>query len=308
MRKIIAAISLLAFVIVPGLSAADGEKHFYAGAALNLFKLDKDRGPDIDDPLVGSVGVGYQFNDRWATDLFLGTDLSGDTSITPLSANVYRFFGLKKWRPFISLGISSFSFDSAQVTEDPTEEIQAGFGVSTMLSDNMELRLGYQHFYDVGEESNNDDAVGLVFNWHFKKPRAVTAVAPEPESVPVQKEVVDTFELLVEFAFDKSDIKTVFEPQFRQIGAVLTESTDITMTIEGHTDWIGTDEYNQGLSERRANAVKRKFVEEYGISPNRIETIGYGESRPIAENTSSQGRQRNRRAISVILRPRIVTE
>ena len=307
MRKIVSGISLLALLVLPGMVAADGDKHFYAGAALNLFKLDKDRGPNIDDPVVGSIGVGYQFNDKWAADLFLGTDLSGDTSFTPVTLNAYRFFGAKSWRPYISAGISSFSFDSGQVTEDPTEEIQAGFGVSTMLSEKMELRIGYQHFYDLGGESNNDDAVGLVFNWHFKKPKEM-AMAPEPESVPVQKEVVDTFELLVEFEFDKSNIKTVYEPQFREIGAVLTESPDITMTIEGHTDWIGTDEYNQGLSERRANAVKEKFVADYGISPNRIDTIGYGEARPIAENTTSAGRQRNRRAISVILRPRMVTE
>jgi OOP family OmpA-OmpF porin len=307
MRKIISGVSLLALLVLPGWAAADGEKHFYAGAALNLFKLDKDRGPDIDDPVTGSIGVGYQFNENWAADLFLGTDLSGDTSFTPLTLNAYRFFGTKSWKPYISAGFSSFSFDSDQVTESTTEEIQAGFGVSTMLSDKMEMRIGYQHFYDLGGESNNDDAVGLVFNWHFKKPKAAMAVA-EPESVPVQKEVVDTFELLVEFEFDKSNIKTVYEPQFRNIGTVLTESTEITMTIEGHTDWTGTDEYNQGLSERRANAVKQKFIAEYGISPNRIDIVGYGESRPIADNNTSQGRQRNRRAISVILRPRMVTE
>lgn len=307
MRKIISGVSLLALLVTPGLATADGEKHFYGGAALNLFKLDQDRGPDIDDPVVGSIGVGYQINEQWAADLFLGTDLSGDTSLTPLTLNVYRFFGAKSWRPYVSLGVGSFSFDSAEVTEDPTEEIQAGFGVSTMLSEKMEMRIGYQHFYDVGGESNNDDAVGITFNWHFKKPMAAAAQA-EPESVPVEKEVVDTFELLVEFAFDKSDIKTVYEPQFKEIGAVLTDSSSITMTIEGHTDWIGTDEYNQDLSERRADAVKQKFVEEYGISPDRIQTIGYGEARPIADNNTSAGRQRNRRAISVILRPRMVKE
>ncbi|MFC1681946.1 porin family protein, partial [Pseudomonadota bacterium] len=229
MRKIVAGISLLALLVLPGFVAADGDKHFYAGAALNLFKLDKDRGPDIDDPVVGSIGAGYQFNDKWAADLFLGTDLGGDTSFTPLTLNAYRFFGAKSWRPYISAGISVFSFDSDQVTEDQTEEIQAGFGVSKMLSEKMELRIGYQHFYDVGGESNNDDAVGLVFNWHFNKPKEM-AMAPEPESVPVQKEVVDVYELLVEFEFDKSNIKTVYEPQFREIGAVLTDTPEITMT------------------------------------------------------------------------------
>jgi OOP family OmpA-OmpF porin len=306
MRKIISILSLVLLVSLPNLSTADGEKHVYAGAALNLFKIDKDRGPNLDDPVVGSIGLGYQFNDAWATDLFLGTDLGGDTNINTALLNVYRFFGLKKWRPYVSLGIGSFSLDD--VTEDPTEEIGAGFGVSTMLSDKMELRIGYQHYYDVGGESNNDDAVGLTLNWHFKKPRAVAAIQPEPESVPLQKEVVDTFELLVLFDFDKSSIKAAFEPQFQEIGQILTENPDISMTIEGHTDWIGTDDYNQALSERRANAVKQKFVEDFGISASRIDTIGFGESRPVVDNSTSAGRQKNRRAISVILRPRMVTE
>jgi len=306
MRKTIFILSLILLVSLPGLSSADDEKHAYAGAALNLYKIDKDRGPGLDDPVVGSIGVGYQFSDEWATDLFLGTDLGGDTNINTALLNVYRFFGLKKWRPYVSLGIGSFSLDD--VTEDPTEEIQAGFGVSTMLSDKMELRLGYQHYYDVGGESNNDDAVGLTLNWHFKKPRAVAAIQPEPESVPVQKEVVDTFELLVLFDFDKSSIKAAFEPQFQEIGQILTENPDITMTIEGHTDWIGTDEYNQALSQRRANAVKQKFVEDFGISASRIDTIGFGESRPVVDNSTSAGRQKNRRAISVILRSRMVSE
>ncbi len=306
MRKTIFILSLLLLVSLPGLSSADGEKHAYAGAALNLYKIDKDRGPNLDDPVVGSIGLGYQFSDEWATDLFLGTDLGGDTNINTALLNVYRIFGLKKWRPYVSLGIGSFSMDD--VTEDPTEEFQAGFGVSTMLSDKMELRLGYQHYYDVGGESNNDDAVGLTLNWHFKKPRAVAAIQPEPESVPVQKEVVDTFELLVLFDFDKSSIKAAFEPQFQEIGQILTENPDITMTIEGHTDWIGTDEYNQALSQRRANAVKQKFVEDFGISASRIDTIGFGESRPVVDNSTSAGRQKNRRAISVILRSRMVSE
>lgn len=306
MRKTIFILSLILLVSLPGLSNADGEKHAYAGAALNLYKIDKDRGPDLDDPVVGSIGLGYQFSDEWATDLFLGTDLGGDTNINTALLNVYRFFGLKKWRPYVSLGIGSFSLDD--VTEDPTEEIQAGFGVSTMLSDTMELRLGYQHYYDVGGESNNDDAVGLTLNWHFKKPRAAAPIQPEPESVPVQKEVVDTYELLVLFDFDKSSIKAAFEPQFKEIGQILTENPDITMTIEGHTDWVGTDKYNQALSERRANAVKQKFIEDFGISASRIDTIGFGESRPVVDNSTAAGRQKNRRAISVILRSRMVSE
>jgi OOP family OmpA-OmpF porin len=160
----------------------------------------------------------------------------------------------------------------------------------------------------LGSESNFDKAFGIALNWHLGKSKAVAVTQSEPESVPPQKEVVDTFELLVEFDFDKSSIRAAFEPQFDEIAQVLTESPDISMTIEGHTDWIGTEQYNQGLSQRRADAVKNKFVQDYDISADRIDTVGYGETRPVADNNTSTGRQQNRRAITVILRPRIVTE
>jgi len=147
-------------------------------------------------------------------------------------------------------------------------------------------------------------------NWHFRKPVTVVAAAPapQPESVPQKKEVVDTFELLVQFDFDKSDIKSVYQPQFDDIARILKENPDISMTVEGHTCWIGTEQYNQGLSERRANAVKTRFIQEYGISADRITTEGYGETRPVADNNTRAGREKNRRAIAVILKPRIVTE
>jgi OOP family OmpA-OmpF porin len=100
----------------------------------------------------------------------------------------------------------------------------------------------------------------------------------------------------------------VFKPQFDEIARVLQESPSISMTVEGHTCWIGTEEYNQGLSQRRADAVRAKFIQDYGISADRISIEGYGESRPIADNNTKAGRESNRRAIAVILRPRIVSE
>ena len=65
--------------------------------------------------------------------------------------------------------------------------------------------------------------------------------------------------------------------------------------VEGHTDSVGTDAYNQGLSERRANAVRDVLVNQYGLSPDRVNAAGYGESRPVADNATADGRAINRR-------------
>ena len=82
---------------------------------------------------------------------------------------------------------------------------------------------------------------------------------------------------------------------------ILQANPNVRVTIEGHTDSIGTAAYNQKLSERRAAAVKRYLVSK-GVSANRLDTVGYGKSRPIAPNKTPngrdnpQGRAMNRRA------------
>jgi OOP family OmpA-OmpF porin len=69
---------------------------------------------------------------------------------------------------------------------------------------------------------------------------------------------------------------------------------DYTAEIQGHTDSIGSAEYNKKLSERRAKAVYDIMVK-MGIDPNRLSYVGYGEEMPIAENCTAEGRAKNRR-------------
>ena len=293
---------------------AETEGNVYLGFGLSSLALDSERvvGVPTRSPShtskIGSILLGYQFNDNWAADIGLGTDISNNVDVNQFTINGYYFFGEKNWKPFVSAGLSSFGVDDAAV--DRTEHLQAGLGISGTLSDSLELRLGYQHFFDFGDESYEDDAVTIGLNWHFGKAKTVAAAKPEaqPESVPVKKEVVDTFELLVQFDFDKSDIKSVYKPQFEEIARVLKESPEVSMTVEGHTCSIGTEQYNQGLSERRSEAVKKMFIQDYGFSPDRISIEGYGETRPVADNNTQAGREKNRRAIAVILRPRTVEE
>jgi OOP family OmpA-OmpF porin len=68
-----------------------------------------------------------------------------------------------------------------------------------------------------------------------------------------------------------------------------------TTVVEGHTDSVGPDAYNQKLSERRANAVKQVLTNQYGVQSSRVQSVGYGESRPVADNATEAGRAVNRR-------------
>ena len=128
---------------------------------------------------------------------------------------------------------------------------------------------------------------------------------PEPEPEPVTEEPKPTVQEAVEeinksfradalFDFDSSEIRPDAIPILDKAVAWLNEFPTVKGTIEGHTDNRGTDEYNQGLSERRAKAVYDYLVDK-GINRFRLSWKGFGESRPVATNETDEGRQLNRR-------------
>lgn len=96
------------------------------------------------------------------------------------------------------------------------------------------------------------------------------------------------------FDFDKTAIKPDGAKILDRLIAFLKENPDKGVDLEGHTDWVGTDEYNQGLSERRAVSVKTYLIKA-GVDAGRISTRGFGESKPIADNKTRDGRAKNRR-------------
>jgi OOP family OmpA-OmpF porin len=107
-----------------------------------------------------------------------------------------------------------------------------------------------------------------------------------------KKEVSAKEEVLVlrgiNFDFDKSNIKPEWAGVLDEAARIMKERPNMKVMIEGHTDSMGTEPYNQKLSERRAQAVFNYFVHK-GISPSRMQTIGYGETRPIAGNAKPNG-------------------
>ena len=108
------------------------------------------------------------------------------------------------------------------------------------------------------------------------------------------------------FDFDKSEIKPEAEPTLKKISDLLAFYKDSPMQINGHTDNKGSDEYNQKLSERRAEAVKKYLSEKFSVADSRLKAKGFGESKPIAENAkpdgtdNPEGRQKNRRVEVII--------
>ncbi|HUI28402.1 MAG TPA: OmpA family protein [Candidatus Kryptonia bacterium] len=120
------------------------------------------------------------------------------------------------------------------------------------------------------------------------KPVAQAEPAPPP---PMKKKIVLRG---VNFDFDKSNIRADARPVLNEAIATLKQEGDISIVAEGHTDSRGTEEYNQALSLRRANAV-RDYLVAGGVAASRITVEGYGESKPVASNNTDDGRAQNRR-------------
>jgi outer membrane protein OmpA-like peptidoglycan-associated protein len=97
------------------------------------------------------------------------------------------------------------------------------------------------------------------------------------------------------FATNSDRIRPESTPTLKEIGEMLTDHADLWLSIEGHTDSDGDETYNQELSQRRAAAVKAYLVESFAIEENRLETAGFGESNPVADNSIPEGKQQNRR-------------
>ena len=101
------------------------------------------------------------------------------------------------------------------------------------------------------------------------------------------------------FDTGRAELKSGATRKVDQLAQFLTEHPDRRVQIEGFTDSVGTDSYNEDLSQRRADAVKAALINR-GIEPSRIGTEGYGKAYPVANNNDSGGRQLNRRVEVVI--------
>ncbi len=98
----------------------------------------------------------------------------------------------------------------------------------------------------------------------------------------------------VRFDFDKSTIRADSRPVLDEAVDVLKENSDVRISVEGYTDNVGPELYNEKLSVRRAEAVFRYLVN-HGVAPERMEVVGYGEANPVADNDTESGRAQNRR-------------
>ena len=129
-------------------------------------------------------------------------------------------------------------------------------------------------------------------------PPPVAQAPPPPPPAPAKGTTLATLGG-ANFDFNKAEVRPEGRDILDRVVKTLKDNPDVKVVVEGHTDSVGSDAYNKKLSERRAEAVKRYLVRQ-GIDPSRIRTVGYGKSKPIADNSTEEGRAKNRRAEVIV--------
>jgi len=126
---------------------------------------------------------------------------------------------------------------------------------------------------------------------HVPRPPPPMLAEVEPAAPPISKRIVLRG---VNFDFNSSDLRSDSLPVLDQAVTLLKENPGVDVVVEGYTDGIGSEEYNQALSVKRAEAVYRYLVNQ-GVTPERLRVEGFGKSHPVASNDTEVGRAQNRR-------------
>jgi outer membrane protein OmpA-like peptidoglycan-associated protein len=144
---------------------------------------------------------------------------------------------------------------------------------------------------DDADDSVGGAALGALLG-HLLCDPMPAAPAPPPPAAPR----AEVFRLDADALFDTArwNIKPAGKAKIDEVISAMKSKPDTKAVVEGHTDARGSDAYNQRLSERRAQSVA-DYMASGGIAKSRLSTRGYGESKPVGDNKSAEGMQRNRR-------------
>lgn len=300
-----------------------------------LWKIDGSR--ELDDTETPWTGLEWAFNDRWAVEVLYAEDDTrfedgtGRADITTWQLGMLYYGGSyigapNRIRPYLALGAGEIDID-ADLWDTVETTVNGGVGLRWMITGGLGLRAEARMLYSL-DEHNKDTLLSVGLNYYFGKTSAaaeVAASAPvgdeDGDGVPDDRDQcagtpagarvdsvgcplpvtrVASIRLMVNFGFDSSHVEERYFDDLGELATFLRRFEDVYVDIEGHTDSTGPEDYNQLLSQRRAQAVIELLVNQYGIAPRRLEAKGYGESRPVADNGTAEGRAENRRVMATL--------
>ena len=314
MKKNLVRLALMASLGVASFSAlAEDEAYkgaWYALPGISYNWTDSDL--RAKDDVGGFLRLGKEISQNW--DIQLGGsyasvdgDVDGKYKQTLLGVDALYMFSREKLRPFllVGLGYAHNKLDYA-VSGGSKDSFMGnvGAGVQYLVSDNIGLQADLRSVWseaEVGADSktvaNTVLNLGAIFRFGAPAPAVVSEPAPQPVAAtpepakPACKPAVETITIQSEtlFDFDKAVIKGKNNEVLDDVAAKIKEHGDVEfILVTGHTDRIGSDAYNQKLSQRRADAV-RKYLVAHGVNDIRIKASGKGESEPVVDCKGVKG-------------------
>lgn len=325
----------LFFMFAP-LAVADefeAQSGWYGGVRANYSSnenscLDSRITCDKTDTGYGFFG-GYEFNERYGAEIswndigdsraqYMDWDLDGELKQADVSLkishvlterlSIYGKVGAAFWDGEVIGGPGK--------VDDSGVRPLLGVGLQMPFSSRFSGRIEYQYIDKVGNDDmgfSNPNYLGVALVWHFSALARTSSPTPAPEVVvvtepapapvtPPPQQIEERITLDEQlggplFEFNKADVRNMagIEPVVK----LLLENPLLTVSVTGHTDARGNENYNQRLSEQRAQVVA-EYLRVKGVAANRISVFGEGESRPVADNDTEAGRAKNRRVEFVV--------
>ncbi|WP_024954140.1 OmpA family protein [Sulfurospirillum arcachonense] len=294
----------------------------------NALNLGLRYGVYVEDTFFDMFEVGFERSSDVDYD-----NSSEDTDINRFFVNLVKEYDVAKDTALYALvGLGYENYRNPMFDNDDDGFFQYGIGVKQWITDQFALKAEVRHGINFDGDNNLFYNLGFVIPFGKKvkdempiksepvveqksepvvieEPKKVISVDDDKDGVlnendkcPTTKmgKIVDKdgcvkiVRLHVNFAYDKVEISSSYVIKIQEVADFMNENEDYTVVLEGHTDSKGTEQYNQKLSEKRAMAVSKVLVD-LGIAKERISTVGYGESKPIATNETEDGRAKNRR-------------
>lgn len=245
--------------------------------------------------------------------------VGGKYKQTLVGVDALYMFSRDKFRPFVLAGAgvarNELDYSNIDLGDDSKNSpfVNVGLGMQYLFTDNFGLQADVRHVWSKAEGKTADRSIdadetigntyvnlGAIFRFGAPAPMPVAEVTPEPAPVaepapepvpaapaPVADPCVPKFETVTIsaeklFGFDKATLRNEGKAELDAAATKIKANPDVRLVmVTGHTDRIGSEAYNQKLSERRANVV-RDYLIAQGVESNRLEAVGKGESEPVA--------------------------
>lgn len=319
MRPVAAAV-IASSLSIPALAETQDSIYLNPFAGYQLF----DDKRDLNETGTFGFGLEYRFLPNWAVEAVYSRAsanqkyVSGSSDFEEIRVDgLYYFAGPDAvWNPYVAFGAGHadfgvgepISYNTAGADHDETR-VNIGGGVRYNVTDMVSLRGDLRQFHGI-DDSTFDTTVSLGLSLAFHrqaaepspapKPAPASTPEPKPEPEPDVKaepviETVETMNLNVQFPTNSAEIGATYDAELRRVAEFMEANPETIAEIAGHSDNIGNANYNQQLSERRAQSVADRLISIHGIEADRVSAVGYGEVEPVVSNDTAAGRAQNRR-------------